>query len=163
MSLHFVLSARAHRHFVIHNICKMAIIVRCARGQCSTSWQNEAAQLLHVVAVVDFDVVENYSWRSCCRRLHCSCFGTAYSISSSVSGLQSLLSRPNTAAAAAAAGAGVQELESLLAEESKGFQGFRIAGAIRALDVLGRAMLCKFVGHESLIDESVLQLDSKLC
>ncbi|CAE6912022.1 unnamed protein product [Symbiodinium sp. CCMP2592] len=50
---------------------------------------------------------------------------------------------PNTAAAAAAAGAGVQELESLLAEESMGFKGSwsaatvqRIAGEIGALDIL---------------------------
>eukprot|EP00439_Symbiodinium_sp_Y106_P012267 s3937_g1.t2 len=35
---------------------------------------------------------------------------------------------PNTAAAAAAAGAGVQELESLLAEESKGFKGSGLQG-----------------------------------
>ena len=127
MSLHLYYQL-VHTDICDPQYMQMAIIVRCARGQCSTSWQNEAAQLLHVVAVVDFDVVENYSWCSCCRRLHCSCFGTAYSMSSSVSGLQSLLSRPNTAAAAAAAGAGVQELESLLAEESKGFKGSGLQG-----------------------------------
>ena len=68
------------------------------------AWQNEAAEF-HAVAVAVFDVVG-------------SACGAAVVGAGAVSGLDPVLLEAHTAAAAAAAGAGVQELESLLAEDS---------------------------------------------